>query len=328
MKVLILLVATFVALTMAQMNPHTSPERAEFIAFQHRYGKVYATADEFEQRYQVFQTNLMNAQLLSAKDSHAQYGVTKFMDMTPEEFRNTILMKSVPTSTANPKLFNGKLDYNLTAKSTTFDWRSESGVVTPVYNQGQCGSCWAFSISENIESQWALSGNSLTSLSMQQVVSCDTGDNGCGGGLPANAYQYVQEAGLEPYSVYPYASGEGESGSCEYQQESVLVKISDYTTIGSEQQAQSYLRSHGPLSVCVDAESWQYYTGGIITTESDCGSSIDHCVGVTGYGTESGVSFWWVRNSWGTDWGQNGYLQVESGADVCAIGQMITSAIV
>jgi len=162
---------------------------------------------------------------------------------------------------------------------------------------------------------------------MQQVVSCDTNDDGCGGGDPPTAYEYVIGAGgLEPYSDYPYTSENGETGSCQFNQADILAHISSYTTIGSEQQAQSYLTSNGPLSVCVDAESWQYYNGGIITTSSDCGTSLDHCVMITGYGSESGTNYWWVRNSWGTDWGQSGYLQVESGADVCGIAQEITSA--
>jgi C1A family cysteine protease len=319
-----LILIALVAITFAQ-TLHSDPARSEFIAFQHQYGKIYASAVEFESRFQIFKENIARAQELSSRDPHAQYGVTKFMDLTPEEFKNTILMKTpIPSGRAHKNVFAG--DLAPIPEGTTFDWRNKGGVVTPVYNQGQCGSCWAFSITENIESQWALAGNALTSLSMQQVVSCDTNDDGCGGGDPPTAYQYVMEAGLESYNAYPYQSGEGESGSCQYNQGAVVAHIQSYTTIGSEQQAQSYLTQNGPLSVCVDAESWQYYTGGIITTESNCGTSLDHCVMITGYGVESGVNYWWVRNSWGTDWGQAGYLQVESGADVCGIAQEITSA--
>jgi len=315
----------FAVATFAQL--HSDPARQEFIAFQHKYGKVYANSAEFEMRLSIFKNNIARAQTLQQKDPSAQWGVTKFMDMTTEEFKNIILMKkTIPNNRPKKNLLTAPLP--LIPQGTTFDWRSHSpAVVTPVYNQAQCGSCWAFSITENIESQWALAGNALASLSMQQVVSCDTNDDGCGGGDPPTAYEYVIGAGgLEPYSDYPYTSENGESGSCQFNQGDILAHISSYTTIGSETQAQSYLTSNGPLSVCVDAESWQYYNGGIITTSSDCGTSLDHCVMITGYGTESGTNYWWVRNSWGTDWGQSGYLQVESGADVCGIAQEITSA--
>jgi C1A family cysteine protease len=266
------------------------------------------------------------AEKKSLNDTRATWGITKFMDLTPEEFKNTILMKNtIPNH--RPKKLPAK-ELAPIPLQTTFDWRNHSpSVVTPVYNQGQCGSCWAFSITENIESQWALAGNSLTSLSMQQVVSCDTSDSGCNGGDPPTAYEYVISAGgLEAYASYPYTSESGTAPSCTFNSGDIVAHIGSYTQINSESQAQQYLVQNGPLSVCVDASSWQYYTGGIITTSSDCGTSLDHCVGITGYGVSEGTNYWWVRNSWGTDWGQSGYLQVQSGADVCGIAQEITSA--
>jgi len=326
MKTAILVVIVFLAVAFAASPLHSDPARQEFIAFQHKYGKVYSTSEDFEMRFSIFKSNIARAEKLQAKDAHAKYGVTKFMDMTPAEFKNIVLMKKVMTNVTRKNLY--KAGTPLIPQGTTFDWRNHSPpVVTPVYNQAQCGSCWAFSITENIESQWALAGNTLTSLSMQQVVSCDTSDDGCGGGNPNTAYEYVIGAGgLEPYADYPYTSENGDSGSCQFNAGDIIAKISSFTTIGSEQQAQSYMQSNGPLSVCVDAESWQYYNGGIITTSSDCGTSLDHCVGITGYGTQDGVSYWWVRNSWGSDWGQSGYLQVQSMQDVCGIGQLMTSA--
>jgi cathepsin F len=278
-------------------------------------------------RFSIFKSNVARAANLQKKAPKAQWGVTKFMDMTPDEFKNIVLMKkTIKANSTKKNVFTGTLP--LIPEGTTFDWRNHNPpVVTPVYNQAQCGSCWAFSITENIESQWALAGNALTSLSMQQVVSCDTNDDGCNGGDPPTAYEYVISAGgLEPYSDYPYTSESGETGSCKVNTADILAHISSFTTISSESQAQSWMTSNGPLSVCVDAESWQYYNGGIITTESDCGTSLDHCVMITGYGSQSGTNYWWVRNSWGTDWGQSGYLQVESGQDVCGIAQEITSA--
>jgi len=324
MKYALLILIVFIVAA-AFAGTHSDPARADFIAFQHKYGKVYANSNEFEMRFSIFKSNIARASKIQAKSTNAKYGVTKFMDMTPDEFKNIILMKNKVTPTKK-NMFQGTAP--LIPEGTTFDWRNHSpSVVTPVYNQAQCGSCWAFSITENIESQWALAGNALTSLSMQQVVSCDTSDDGCGGGDPPTAYEYVIGAGgLEPYADYPYTSENGNTGTCQFNAADIVAHISSFTTIGSEQQAQSYLTSNGPLSVCVDAESWQYYNGGIITTSDDCGTSLDHCVMITGYGSQDGVSYWWVRNSWGSDWGQSGYLQVQSMQDVCGIAQEITSA--
>jgi len=326
MKTAILVLIVFLGLAFAASPLHSDPARQEFIAFQHKYGKVYANSEDFEMRFSIFKSNVARAGKLQQKDPLTKYGVTKFMDMTPDEFKNIVLMKrTIPNNRTKKNLFKG--DTPLIPEGTTFDWRNKGNVVTPVYNQAQCGSCWAFSITENIESQWALAGNALTQLSMQQVVSCDTNDDGCGGGDPPTAYEYVIGAGgLESYADYPYTSENGDSGSCNFQSSDIVAHISSFTTIGSEQQAQSYLTSNGPLSVCVDASSWQYYNGGIITTSSDCGTSLDHCVMITGYGVQDGTNYWWVRNSWGTDWGQSGYLQVQSMQDVCGIAQEITSA--
>jgi len=296
----------------------------QFVAFQHRYNKFYETKEEFDMRYSIFVNNLAIAQKYNSTGS-ARFGVTKFMDMTPTEFKNTVLMrnplKNIPGPVAKEIVPN-------IAAPASFDWRNQ-GAVTPVYNQGQCGSCWAFSTTEDIESVCFLAVHTLTSLSVQQIVDCDTSDSGCGGGNPPTAYQYVISAGgMDTWQSYPYTA---ENGNCQFNSGNVAATIQNWnyvTESNSEQQMINYLVSNGPLSVCVDAESWQYYTGGIITTSSNCGTSLDHCVMITGYATESGTDFWWVRNSWGTDWGENGYLQVERGYDVCGISDEVTSALV
>jgi len=240
------------------------------------------------------------------------------------EFANTVLMRVHKTGLAGtvaPQM-------PIRPLPVSFDWRNQGNVVTPVYNQGQCGSCWAFSTTENIESMWALSGKTLTSLAVQQIVDCDTSDGGCGGGNPPTAYQYVISAGgMEPWGDYPYT---GVNGNCAFNSADVVETISSWTYVtqsSDETQMQNYLYTNGPLSVCVDASTWQYYNGGIIMAGT-CGNSLDHCVMITGYGNQSGTNFWWVRNSWGTDWGQAGYLQVQMGSDVCGIADECTSSIV
>jgi len=320
MKVaLALLVISFCAVALAN--------REAFIAFQHKYNKYYS-AGEFSHRYSIFQENLRRVEKMNEGKESPTYGVTKFFDLSPEEFRAQMLMKkSVKTDhSLNP---SKEIDPSTVNVPASFDWRNQNAV-TPVYNQGQCGSCWAFSITENIESMWFLAGHSLPSLSMQQVVDCDTSDDGCGGGDPPTAYQYVESTGgLESYSDYPYTA---EDGYCNFQKGDVVATISNWayaTQSNNEDNMVAYLVAHGPLSICVDAESWQYYTGGVIMKGDGCGTSLDHCVMATGYATNSaGTPYWNVRNSWGTDWGLNGYLMVERGQNVCGISQEATSSII
>jgi C1A family cysteine protease len=301
--------------------------RDEFVDWMHKYEKTYATPRELEYRFGVWQSNKEIAETKNAGRVPVVYGLTKFSDLLPSEFKAQYLM----AEPIQPHSLEGPVaeEIEVPELPSSFDWRDKGGVVTPVYNQGQCGSCWAFSTTENIESIWALAGHTLTKLSMQQIVDCDESDDGCGGGNPPTAYQYVISAGgLDSYSSYPYTA---EDGSCQFNPSNVVAKINSWnyvTQSGSASQMQNYLYSKGPLSVCVDAASWQYYNGGVITTQDGCGQSLDHCVMITGWSTQNGVDAWNVRNSWGTSWGLNGYLYVQRGSDVCGISQEVTSSIV
>jgi len=278
---------------------------------------------------------------LALKDPNAQFGVTKFSDLSPEEFQAKYLMKNVNFSTFNtgpvPKIAFPAVDResrtgNSGSPPTAFDWRSE-GAVTPVYDQQQCGSCWAFSTTETIESAWFLAGHPLNQLSMQQIVSCDHKDGGCSGGEPPTAYEYVISAGgLESYASYPYTSGGGNNGVCQFQPSEVVTKISNWAWVSRAPQKNETAMlygswQYGPVSICVDASTWSAYTGGIIT--ANCGTKIDHCVQLTGWNTSStGINYWIVRNSWNTDWGNAGYIYIERNKNLCAIGEECSRAIV
>jgi len=218
------------------------------------------------------------------------------------------------------------INYNSVAPlPSSLDWRTK-GAVTPVKNQEQCGSCWAFSATEGVESAYFLAKGQLFVLSPQQIVSCDTSDGGCDGGDLPTAFQYVQQAGMETDKAYPYTSGNGDSGTCIYDQSQVVVHISGFkyaTTTGNETAMQAAMMTQGPLSVCVDAETWQNYQSGVIT--HGCGDSLDHCVQIVGWAsTSTSVPYWIVRNSWGTDWGLNGFLWVERNKDECGISDEAT----
>eukprot|EP01088_Endostelium_zonatum_P000001 TRINITY_DN0_c0_g1_i1.p1 TRINITY_DN0_c0_g1~~TRINITY_DN0_c0_g1_i1.p1 ORF type:complete len:251 (+),score=75.12 TRINITY_DN0_c0_g1_i1:269-1021(+) len=245
------------------------------------------------------------------------------MDMTPQEFKNTILMKRVPEFDLKNAPYV-KQNFTTTAPSS-FDWRSHHGIVTPVYNQGQCGSCWAFSATENIESTWALKGHGLKSLSMQQIVSCDHTCGGCNGGLPSLAFQYViQAGGIEGYSRYPYTA---KTGTCSFNKGAVEAHITGWSTVTNsrnEGEMVNYLAANGPISICVDANNaWQYYKGGVLQP-SQCSTAIDHAVEAVGYNTAANPPFWIVRNSWGADWGEHGYIRLQYGHNTCALAQIVT----
>jgi len=291
-----------------------------FIQFQQDYGKTYSTS-EFEHAFRNFRSNLVRAASLQRQDPHATYTVTKFMDLSPAEFRKFYLLPrtlpklpEIDDSLVAPKLLSVAVP-----NAASFDWR-DKGAITPVYNQEQCGSCWAFSATETIESYWFLSGHSLPSLSPQQIVDCDKTAYGCQGGWTYWAFDYIKSAGgQDSWSSYPYTARDG---NCKFNKNNVVAKISGYTYVSKSKDENAMLQwvtSKGPLSVCVDAESWQFYGGGVITS---CGQSVDHCVEVTGYSTQSGVDAWNVRNSWGTDWGLSGYLYVERNKNMCAIASL------
>jgi len=325
MKTVLLVVVLAVAISSSvAIRPGGKVEfdRIRFDAFREKFGKTYATADELETRFNIFLENLIVIQKLNAKNDGATYGITQFADLTKEEFTNQYLMKTPPPLNSGPvSKFNVSVDV-----PATFNWVGHNPpVVTPVYNQGQCGSCWAFSATENIESRWALAGHPLVSLAMQQIVDCDTSDYGCSGGWPYNAYKYVISAGgMDPLADYPYVAV---NEACRFQPSEVVAKISSWeyvTTNQNEEQMRSYLVAKGPLSVCVDASNWSFYTGGIFPASS-CSTSIDHCVQATGFDVTNG--YWIIRNSWGTSWGLQGFMQLQYGQNACAVAQVVTSSI-
>jgi len=322
-----LVIIALASLAAADLTP-SEDEFREFIA---QYNKPYVTnTPEYEYRFAVFQKNVREALEKNLRDPLAEWGITKFSDLTHEEFRDQYLIKDFYSHKNNLK-FQPQLEFDndVTDFPVSYDWRNHSTkVVTDVYNQGQCGSCWAFSVTENVESIWALGNNTLVSLSMQQVVSCDQRDDGCGGGNPPTAYEYIMGAGgLESYIEYPYIA---ENGICRFVKKEVVASILKWgyiTQVDDVNAMMAFTYKTGPPSVCVDASSWSSYRGGIINKNSGCGNQIDHCVQIVGWDKSEGTPYWVVRNSWGRDWGPyGGYLRVEIGNDVCAIGQEVTSS--
>jgi len=210
------------------------------------------------------------------------------------------------------------------------DWRPK-GAVSPVKNQGQCGSCWAFSATEQIESNNFLKTGHLPILSPQQITSCDTiaGVQGCNGGYTSSAYDYVVKNGIESNKDYPYTSGGGNSGTCDYTKADVDIHITGFNSISSSAADETKMATQiqqSPISICLDATAFQTYTGGILG--QGCGQQVDHCVQTVGIGTDSndGIQYWIVRNSWATSWGIDGYGYVQYGINACNIASTATTA--
>lgn len=153
-------------------------------------------------------------------------------------------------------------------------------------------------------------------LSAEQITQCASGSYGCDGGWTEAAYKYVQGTkGMVQESDYKYTSYQGTTGTCKVDTSKAVVAISGYTTVKGESAMASYVQSTGPLSVCLDANSWNSYKGGIMTS---CGKSVDHCVQAVGVDASSG-GYWKVRNSWGPNWGEKGFIRLAYGKDTCAI---------
>jgi len=304
--------------------------RKQFIEFQRKYNKVY-NHNEFLKRFQIFEENMKWAQELNQKNPLATFGMTKFSDLSKEEFAKYYLMSNYTRQNPKP---TKRVAFAVPNK-TSFDWAGQNvqpPVISPVKDQGQCGSCWAFSATETIESQYAQQNKvAPVHLAPEQIVDCDTNgqDQGCNGGFPTGAYTYVQSAGgMDTNREYPYTAGQsGSGGSCQAGSFTPVqgTNVASYASVNGESGLYQTTSTAGPVSVCVDASSWQNYQGGVMT---DCGDSIDHCVQLTGYNGYNGNNpYWIVRNSWNTDWGINGYIWIAIGQDLCAIGDEATTVI-
>jgi len=264
------------------------------------------------------------------------YGVNKFSDLTADEFKQKYLGYKPSTEFVDvseiPLLELDPTDPAVNASGSIADWR-QKGVVTPVKDQQQCGSCWAFSATEEIESAWLMAGNKKQILAPEQIVACDKKDLGCNGGDTPTAYKYVMKAGgMVTEETYPYSSGKGKTGKCkkgDLSPKVVTIKGFSYATPPknsngkpNENKMAAALASKGPLSVCVDAESWQQYKKGVVTRT--CKKQLDHCVQAVGYNKKGPKPYWIVRNSWNTDWGVDGYIYVGMGHDYCGIANEAT----
>jgi KDEL-tailed cysteine endopeptidase len=280
---------------------------SDWEAYKQEFGKVYS-GDE-EHRRSIFNKNLLTYAELNALEPLAHYGPNKFSDM--ERSNNGY-------TPSNIVLTELEVDTSLEL-STGKDW---TGVyTTPIKDQGSCGSCWAESAIQQIESDAMREHKWTGVLSTQELVDCTAKGQGswaggCGGGNPTDGYDTLQTLG-GVVSGYDYTY-EGKDDRCRVDNYTKYAKVVSYKSVGkmNETTMKSYIDSTGPLSVCVDATSWSGYSSGIKTT---CGTSIDHCVQLVGWGSEKGVEYWNVRNSWGGEWGEKGHIRLEMGKNLCKL---------
>jgi len=287
--------------------------------------KKYTTKAEANQRYTNFLASLARIKKKNSNTTNQVWGLTKYSDMSTQEFSEKYLLKN-----PLPKEHKSNVGVNkpttVVAPPAAFDWRTKN-VITPVKNQQQCGSCWAFSVAETAESVNILNNKANISLrvSEQQIVDCDTSDDGCNGGNPETAWEYVISTGLDSEASYPYTA---EDGTCHYTKQNVVAQIKSWKyacSSGDETTLQTNLLVE-PVSICVDAENWSDYTGGVMTAW-DCAwvVELDHCVQLVGYSTTDGSTpYWIVRNSWGEDWGESGYIRLAMGDNTCGLTEEAT----
>ncbi|KAK0182824.1 hypothetical protein PV327_000919 [Microctonus hyperodae] len=308
-------------------------DQADFEAFQKEHNRVYDSLEEKDKRFRIFQTNMRIAEKFQEyEQGTAKYGPTKFADMTTEEFRRyTGYRSNLRSENAIPypmaKIPDIKLD-------PEFDWRNYN-VVTPVKDQGSCGSCWAFSVTGNVEGLYAIKHKKLLSLSEQELVDCDKLDEGCNGGLQENAYRALEDlGGLELEDDYPY---DGEDEKCHFKKSKAMVQVVSAVNITSnETQMAQWLVKNGPMAIGINANAMQFYMGGVSHPLSFlCNkNNLDHGVLIVGYGIHTYPIFkkkypyWIVKNSWGSGWGEQGYYRVYRGDGTCGLNTDVTSAVV
>ncbi|KAG5884611.1 hypothetical protein JTB14_023810 [Gonioctena quinquepunctata] len=304
-----------------------------FKSFTKVYGKTYMNEMEYNFRQQVLKENLNTIRMLNKfEQGSATYGLSRFADLTQEEFSNMHGLR-MDLRNQNDVPF-ARADIPDIEIPTEFDWRKKNAV-SEVKDQGQCGSCWAFSAIGNIEGQYAIKYKKLQQFSEQELVDCDKLDEGCNGGLMDNAYSTIERiGGLESETDYPYKA---EDEKCLFKKSKVKVQLSGAVNIShDETDMAKWLVQNGPIAIALNANAMQFYMGGVSHPWKFLCSpaSLDHGVLIVGYGVDNFPKFnktlpyWIVKNSWGKSWGEQGYYRVYRGDGTCGLNQTPSSGIV
>ncbi|XP_063905466.1 procathepsin L-like [Zophobas morio] len=272
-------------------------------------------------REERFRKTIFHKKIQEIEDHNERYrkgletyemGVNQFTDYTEEELMAYTHGLQVPLEEPEPLIripANGSVS-SRAALPASFDWRN-SGMVTPVKNQGSCGSCWAFSTTGALESHYKIRYGSTVTLSEQQLVDCVPEAGGCGGGWMADAYMYIaRNGGINYDRDYPY---QGLDYYCRYNSGRSKVSIRGYAylTGPNEDMVKDMVVTQGPVSVAIDANGpFASYSGGVYYNPSCTTTTFTHAVVIVGYGNENGQDYWLVKNSWGPNWGLGGYIKM------------------
>ena len=300
----------------------------QFQKFIKKYNKNYESVNEYLARFEVFKRNTIEA--FSNEEKTYQAGITKFSDLTKQEFTKIYLnlnYDAMAMSNFYPTYIKNK-----NAAPDSFDWRNNNAV-TAVKDQGSCGACWAFSAIGNLEGLYAINTGELKTFSEQMLVDCDTSDSGCNGGLMEYTFDWLKNNGLMLDSDYPYI---GRKAPCRFDPSQFEpMRIIGYKKLPSpadEDEVKEFLYETAPLAIALNANPLQTYSSGVLDlTSTKCPSSgINHAVVLVGYGYDSktGLDYWLVKNSWGRSWGESGYFRIRRGTGTCGINSYVTTAIV
>lgn len=339
----VLLLALLLAIVNLQLNETENNTFVLYEQFLQTYSKVYENSEEMNDRYFIFLQNykkLLELKNLNNENDNLDnedklyLDVTNLFDMTEEDFHKIYLNLNVTDEELNETNQTSILRSNGTDNDSirhlqnipaNFDWRTR-GVITRVKNQGYCGACYAFAVSGNIESQYAIKYGVRLDLSEQQIINCDYNQNGCNGGSIAGVMDYLKRSGglgLETSMVY-----RGRKQYCYNIQKKARIIGKTYAGT-DENYIQSQIFKYGPLATGVNAKFFKYYKSGIMTFSNYMCSpyTLNHAVLIVGYGvTNRGYKYWIIKNSWGANWGENGYIRI--GRGVCGINRIVIGGIV
>jgi len=290
----------------------------EFVEWMNMYGKSYE-ANELDVRRANFDENVRIINEVNSQNLSWTAGLNEYSDLSWAEFSSRFLMAPQHCSaTQGNHVSSGEAPGD-----DTLDWRTKN-VVTPVKNQGGCGSCWAFSTTGCLESIWAINQGALLQLSEQQLVDCARafGNAGCNGGLPSQAFEYIKAAGgINLGKDYTYT---GRDGSCRAKPAQFAAKVTGEVNItqGAENDLFDAVTKAGPIAVAFQVVSdFQSYRSGVYDS-TRCRSGpmdVNHAVLAVGYGTLSGKPYWIVKNSWGTSFGIQGYFYMVRNKNMCGV---------
>ncbi|XP_067604398.1 cathepsin W isoform X4 [Pseudorca crassidens] len=313
-----------------------------FTLFQIQYNRSYSHPAEHARRLDIFARNLAKAQQLQEEDlGTAEFGVTPFSDLTEEEFGQLYGHQRVAGEAPSVSQKVGSEEWGQSVPPTC-DWRKKAGIISPIRNQQNCNCCWAMAAAGNIEALWAIKTDQSLEVSVQELLDCDRCGNGCKGGFVWDAFITVLNiSGLASDKDYPFM-GNSKPHRCQAKKHKKVAWIQDFIMLQPcEQSIAKYLATQGPITVTINMKLLQQYQKGVIkATSTTCDPQlVDHSVLLVGFGKSKSVEgrqaeaissrspphprysipYWILKNSWGANWGEEGYFRLHRGSNTCGI---------